>query len=176
MYRAWSECIPKGTNQKWKSPAMAKLLYGPRIAAGAPLMLGCLATLFDVTGEKVLLTQRGDNGQWVLPGGALQSGESLAEACAREMLEETGVTVRVMRLLGVYSDPDMLVTYTSGARYHLITHNFLVTSAGGEPSASDEVTAWGWYGPDDFDSLALMPHHRQRLADAYARQMEAFIR
>src|SRR5207244_330758 len=112
-------------NRTYNGFHMAKLLYGPRIAAGAPLMLGCLATLFDVTGQKVLLTQRGDNGQWVLPGGAMESGESLAEACAREMLEETGVTVRVARLLGVYSDPDMLVTYSSGARYHLITHNFL---------------------------------------------------
>ena len=155
---------------------MAKIFYGPRIAAGAPLLLGCLATLFDAAGEKVLLTQRADNGQWVLPGGAVESGESLAEACAREMWEETGLTVRVVRLLGVYSNPDMLLTYASGARYHLISHNFLVEQVAGEPGTSDEVTAWGWYGPADFDALDLMPHHRQRLADVYARQVEAFIR
>jgi 8-oxo-dGTP pyrophosphatase MutT (NUDIX family) len=155
---------------------MAKLLYGHRIATGAPLLLGASATLFDRTGEKVLLTRRADNSEWVLPGGGVESGESLAEACAREMLEETGLTVRVVRLLGVYSNPDMLLTYASGGRFHLIAHNFLVAHVAGEPGTSDEVTAWGWYGPADFDGLALMPHHRQRLADAYARQVEAFIR
>jgi 8-oxo-dGTP pyrophosphatase MutT (NUDIX family) len=155
---------------------MAKLLYGPRIAAGAPLMLGASATLFDPSGEKVLLTRRADNGEWVLPGGGVESGESLAEACAREMLEETGLTVRVVRLLGVYSDPDMLLTYASGGRFHLIAHNFLVARVAGQPGTSDEVTAWGWYGAADFGSLAIMAHHRQRLTDAYARQAEAFIR
>jgi len=155
---------------------MAKLYYGPRISRGFPLILGTSATLFDDSGEKVLLTQRADNGEWVLPGGGVESGESLAEACAREMLEETGLTVRVVRLLGVYSDPDMLLTYADGGRFHLVAHNFLVERLRGEPGVSDEVTAWGWFGPADFDRLGLMPHHRQRLADAFARQEAAFVR
>lgn len=132
--------------------------------------------LFDPAGEKVLLTQRADNGQWVLPSGGVEAGETLAEACAREVLEETGLTVRVVRLLGVYSDPDMLLTYPGGGRFHLVAHNFLVAHVAGAPGLSDEVTAWGWYGPADFAALDLMPHHRPRLADAYARQAEAFIR
>lgn len=155
---------------------MAKLIFGPRIAAGAPLLVGCSAVLFDPTGDKVLLTRRADNGQWVLPGGGLELGESLAEACAREVLEETGLTVRVVRLLGVYSNPDMLLTYASGGRFQLVAHNFLVEHVAGEPGTSDEVTAWGWYGPTEWNDLDLMPHHRQRLTDAYARQPEAFIR
>ena len=155
---------------------MAKILFGPRIAAGAPLLVGCSAVLFDPDGEKVLLTRRADNGQWVLPGGGLEAGESLAEACAREVLEETGLTVRVVRLLGVYSNPDMLLTYANGGRFHLVAHNFLVEQVAGEPGTSDEVTAWGWYGSADMDDLDLMPHHRQRLSDAFARQAETFIR
>jgi len=155
---------------------MAKLLYGPRIAKGAPLLLGCSATLFDPSGEKVLLTRRADNGHWVLPGGGVESGETLAEACAREVLEETGLSVQVVRLLGVYSNPDMLLTYASGGRFHLIAHNFLVERVAGEPSTSDEVTAWGWYALADLDALSLMVHHRQRLDDAFARQPGAFIR
>ena len=152
------------------------MLFGPRIAAGAPLLLGCSAVLFDPTGEKILITRRADNGQWVLPGGGLESGESLAEACVREMREETGLSVRVVRLLGVYSNPDMLLAYADGHRFQVIAHNFLVEHVAGEPGLSDEVTAWGWYGPADLAALDLMPHHRQRLADAFARQPEAFIR
>jgi len=155
---------------------MSKLLFGPRIAAGAPLLVGASATLFDPTGAKVLLTRRVDNGEWVLPGGGLESGESLAECCIREMFEETGLTVRVVQLLGVYSNPDMLLTYESGGRFHLISHNFLVAHVSGQPGTSNEVSAWGWYGPADFEGLAIMAHHHQRLADAYARQAEAFVR
>jgi hypothetical protein len=70
----------------------------------------------------------------------------------------------------------MLLTYASGAGFHLIAHNFLVERLAGEPGTSDEVTAWGWFGPADLDSLGLMTHHRQRLADAFARQEAAFIR
>jgi ADP-ribose pyrophosphatase YjhB (NUDIX family) len=155
---------------------MAKLVFGPRLARGAPLRVGTSATLFDPNGQRVFLTRRADNGQWCLPGGAVEGGESLAEACAREMLEETGLSVRVVRLLGVYSNPDMLLTYPDGGRYHLIAHNFLVEHVAGQPGPSAEVTAWGWFGPGDLPGLDLMTHHRQRLADAFARQPEAFIR
>ena len=121
---------------------MAKRIFGPA-CAGAPF-LGA-ATLFDPPAQ--VLLPAADNGEWVLPGGGVESGESLADACAREMLEETGLSVRVVRLLGVYSNPDMLLTYASGGRFHLIAHNFLVEHIAGEPGTSDEVTDSGWYGP-----------------------------
>ena len=80
---------------------MAKLLYGECIGRLGAVRLGCSAMLFDEKRQKILLTRRTDNGQWCLPGGGLDPGESVAEACAREMREETGLEVRVGRLLGV---------------------------------------------------------------------------
>lgn len=52
---------------------------------------------------RILLTQRDDLEVWCLPGGAVEDGESLEEAAAREALEETGLHVRVTRLVGMYS-------------------------------------------------------------------------
>ncbi|HXF60662.1 MAG TPA: NUDIX domain-containing protein [Caldilineaceae bacterium] len=56
----------------------------------------------------ILLTKREDFEVWCLPGGAVDPHESLAEAAMREALEETGLTVHLTRLVGVYSQPEWL--------------------------------------------------------------------
>ena len=81
------------------------LKYGDRIGKLAMLTPSGSAAIFNPTGQKVLLTRRTDNGRWCLPGGAMDPGESAAECCAREVLEETGLIVRVGKLIGVYSTP-----------------------------------------------------------------------
>jgi 8-oxo-dGTP pyrophosphatase MutT (NUDIX family) len=155
---------------------MAQLIYGDRIGAQAPLIVSTAAAIFDPSGQKVLLTRRSDNGQWCLPGGQLEPGESAAEGCAREALEETGLTVRITRLIGVYSSPHMLVSYPDGNRYQIVALTFAAEVAAGQPAVSNETTAWGWYAPAEFDALDIMAHHRLRLADVFAGQPEAFIR
>ena len=90
---------------------MAKIIEGERIGKLGRLALGCSATIFDSSRQKVLLTRRTDNGRWCLPGGRTESGESVIETCERETLEETGLEVRVVRLLGIYSSPHRLVEY-----------------------------------------------------------------
>lgn len=87
------------------------LIYGERIGKLAILTPACSAVIFDATRRSVLLTQRSDNGQWCLPGGAMDPGESPVECCAREVQEETGLTVHVGRLIGVYSSPHVIMEY-----------------------------------------------------------------
>ena len=76
--------------QQEASPAVAILIYGERIGKLAKLTPSCGAVIFDPTRQSVLLTRRADNGRWCLPGGAMDPGESAAECCAREVLEERG--------------------------------------------------------------------------------------
>lgn len=65
---------------------------------------------------KILLIRRGDTGQWALPGGTVEWGETLRETLPREMLEETGVDqCEAGELLGVYSDPER------DPRFHAVT-------------------------------------------------------
>jgi len=59
--------------------AQTQVLYGDRIAKQGKIRLGCSAAIFDVQG-RVLLTKRTDNGQWCLPSGGVEPGESVAEA------------------------------------------------------------------------------------------------
>src|SRR5690349_21801151 len=60
---------------------MAKIIQGERIGKLGKLVIGCSALIFDEKREKILLTRRSDNGRWCLPGGHMEAGESVAEAC-----------------------------------------------------------------------------------------------
>jgi ADP-ribose pyrophosphatase YjhB (NUDIX family) len=155
---------------------MAKFIYGERIAKQAKLRLGCSATIFDSSRQKILLTKRTDNGLWCLPGGGVDAGESVSEACEREVLEETGLIVKVKRLIGVYSDPHRLVEYADSNRFHVVGLNFEAETIGGELIISDETTAVDFFSREQMKALDIMQPHKVRLEDVWAGGLEAFIR
>jgi ADP-ribose pyrophosphatase YjhB (NUDIX family) len=145
---------------------MSQVLYGPRLGKEGQLRVGCSAVIFNETREKVLLTQRADNGHWCLPGGHMESGESASEACEREVLEETGLKVRATRLLGVYSNPDQLVIYKDGNKAFFVVLNFEVQVLEGEVGLSDETTDVGWFTLKDMESMPIHANHKIRVEDA----------
>lgn len=145
---------------------MSQVLYGPRLGKEGQLRIGCSAVIFNETREKVLLTQRADNGHWCLPGGHMESGESASEACEREVLEETGLTVRATRLLGVYSNPNQLVIYKDGNKAFFVVLNFEVQALEGEVGLSDETTDVGWFTLKDMESMPIHANHKIRVEDA----------
>lgn len=145
---------------------MTQVVYGPRLGKEGQLRVGCSAVIFDETREKVLLTQRADNGRWCLPGGHMESGESAAEACEREVWEETGLKVRAIRLLGVYSNPDQLVIYEDGNKAFFVVLNFEVQVLEGEVGLSDETTDFGWFTLSEMESMRIHANHQMRVEDA----------
>lgn len=153
-----------------------KLVHGERVGRLGTLRTGCTAAIFDATRTKLLLTRRNDNARWCLPGGQMEPGESAAEACVREVWEETGLRVRVVRLIGVYSDPNLLLEYPDGKRIHIVGLHFEAEALEGTPGLSDEVTEVGYYAPDELASLDLLEHHRQRITDTLAGETAAFVR
>lgn len=155
---------------------MAQLLKGERVGRRGALRFGCSATIFDASRQNVLLTRRADNGQWCLPGGGMDPGESAAEACQREIMEEIGLQIELIRLLGVYSNPDYLVTYADGNRYQIVALNFEGQVAGGELGTSSEVTEHGYFSLQACQTLDIMEHHRIRIQDAFSDEGIPFIR
>ena len=143
-----------------------QVLYGERLGRQGKLRIGCSATIFDEKREKVLLTQRTDNGTWCLPGGGMESGESAAEACEREVWEETGLKVRVRRLIGVYSNPEQLVIYPDGNKVFMVVMSFEAEIIGGELGLSDETTAFGYFSLQEMESMPIHGLHKNRVEDA----------
>jgi 8-oxo-dGTP pyrophosphatase MutT (NUDIX family) len=154
---------------------MTQVLYGPRLSKEGQVRLGCSAAIFDEQG-RILLTRRTDNGQWCLPGGRLESGESVAEACVREVLEETGLTVRVRRLVGVYSHSDQLVIYPDGNKAHIVALHFEADVIGGELGVSDETTDYGYFTLQELEGLEFLGRHKERILDTLEKRTEALIK
>lgn len=96
-------------------------------------------------GEAVLLVKRGgppNEGRWSVPGGSVEEGETVAEACAREVLEETGVRVRPVRVLVV---TDLIERDDAGrVRFHYSVADILCEYLGGEPIAGTDAADARW--------------------------------
>ena len=154
---------------------MAKYIYGERIGKSARLRTGCSAVIFDED-RRVLLTRRADNGRWCLPSGGVDPGESVAETCIREVKEETGLDVRITRLIGVYSSPDMIIEYEDGNRWQLVALSFEAEIIGGQLQLSNETTGYGFYSVADMAAIDLIEPHRERITDALLHEEKTFIR
>jgi 8-oxo-dGTP pyrophosphatase MutT (NUDIX family) len=154
---------------------MTQILYGDRLGKEGKIRLGCSAAIFDEHG-RVLLTKRQDNGQWCLPSGGMDSGESAAEACEREVLEETGLSVRVKRFVGVYSHPDQLTVYPDGGKFQIVALHFEAEIISGELGLSDETSDFGYFTMEEVEGLEILGRHKERIMDTLVNQKEAFMR
>ena len=133
------------------------------------------AVIFDRRG-RLLLQQRSDGGQWGLPGGSVEIGESVRDAVTREVHEETGLIVAVRRMIGVYSAPALqLVRYPDGNVWHYVSVSFECAVRGGSLQTCDETLALEYF-PLRRLPPTLLEHHRVRIRDASSRKVAPFIR
>jgi ADP-ribose pyrophosphatase YjhB (NUDIX family) len=118
-------------------------------------------------GRELLLMRRSDNGHWGLPGGYVEMGESVSDAVAREVFEETGVKVDVGRLVGIYSDPGrQVIDYGGGHRVHAVNLCFEARAVGqGEPTTPEETLELGYFQPEALPE-PFVPIHTIRIQDA----------
>ncbi|GAA1073476.1 NUDIX hydrolase [Nocardiopsis composta] len=113
----------------------------------------------------LLLQRRRDTGQWALPGGAQDIGETAAECAVRECEEETGVRAEVTGFLGVYSDPEHIVAYTDGEIRQQYEAVYTGRPVSGEPRPTAEADAVRWVLPAELDGLDIHPSMRRQIDD-----------
>ena len=117
------------------------------------LFMPSVASLIE-DGEGRILLVRHVEGRWMLPGGAVDPGERPAEAARRECLEEAGVEIEPLRILGVYGGPEYRVTYANGDEAMWIVTVFAARLVAGEPAPSDDETMdVGWFTRDEIAAL-----------------------
>ena len=106
--------------------------------------------------NRVLLIRRGTApllGEWSLPGGVLECGETLREAVVREAREETGLVVETSEMLGVY---ERLIRGDEGRmRYHYVLIDFLCRPVSGDLKAGSDAADVRWFTRDELPALNL---------------------
>lgn len=117
---------------------------------------------------KILLIKRAFEpgaGKWSIPGGLVEVGEKLSEACVRETEEETGIQVEILELINVF---DMIDKDGDGkVRYHYVLVDFLAKPTGGEEKKSEEVTEIRWVTHDEAKKMDLTKTARKALEELF---------
>jgi 8-oxo-dGTP pyrophosphatase MutT (NUDIX family) len=112
------------------------------------LMVGTATLIVDAEG-RLLLMRRSDNGLWGPPGGGVEPGEIVETSARREAFEETGLKIGAMKLLNVFSGPDIYYRYPNGDEIYGVSVAYLTRDWHGEVCLSEEHTEWGWFAPAD---------------------------
>jgi ADP-ribose pyrophosphatase YjhB (NUDIX family) len=155
---------------------MVKIVRESRVCQRGRLAVGCSAAVLDPTGTRILLVRRADSGRWAVPGGYMEPGETFREACAREVLEETGLRVCPSALIAVYTSPHVLLEYPDGNCLQLIVLHFAAQPVGGELTTSRETTDVQYFSRGEVERLDMGDFNRQRVDDAFAAQPMTLVR
>lgn len=141
----------------------------PRAPAASSLVPSANVVVTNDAGQ-VLMIKRSDNGNWAVPGGAMELGESLVQAAVRETREETGVDCEITGLVGIYTDPKHVILYTSdGEVRQEFSVVFTARAIGGTPAPSSESVEVRWKDTAKLVGLPMDRSMRMRIDDFLSR-------
>jgi 8-oxo-dGTP pyrophosphatase MutT (NUDIX family) len=119
---------------------------------------------------EILLIRRTDNGNWAVPGGAIDLGESVAQAAVRETLEESGIQCAITGIVGIYSDPRHVILYTSNGE---VRQEFSIVLTArplsGQPTPSCESSEVRWVTQSELSNYTMDRSMRIRINDFLTR-------
>jgi ADP-ribose pyrophosphatase len=113
---------------------------------------------------RVLLVRRGQppaEGEWAIPGGSVEVGETLQQAAQRELLEETGIVIQAGEPCFIF---DVIQADTDGrVRFHYLVIDLLADYVEGDPRAGGDAADARWVSAEELGGLSLSPTTRELL-------------
>jgi len=140
--------------------------HDPNAPKANSIAIAVSAFVLDDAG-RLLMIRRTDNDLYAIPGGQLELGETLAQAAVRELQEETGVTVEVTGVIGLYSNPDHVIAYDDGEVRQEFSICFRARPLGGELRTSNESKEVHWVERGRLDELNIHPSIRLRIEHGF---------
>jgi len=167
MPRAAASCgVNRDSRHRVARVGIAAHIARLRAVVGHELLLLPSVSVLPVddAGRLLLVLHVGHDDGWGVLGGAVDVGESPAEAAVREAREELGTGVRLTRLLDVLGGPDYEVSYPNGDRAGYVTAVYEARITEGSPAPSDgELSDVAWFTPDELPGLRLSRFSRALL-------------
>ena len=125
---------------------------------------------------EILMIRRTDNDNWAVPGGAIDLGESVAQAAVRETREESGIECEITGIVGIYSDPKHVILYTSNGE---VRQEFSIVLTArplsGQPTPSSESSEVRWVPVSEVREYTMDRSMRIRINDYLARKESPVI-
>jgi len=119
--------------------------------------------------DEILMIRRTDNDNWAVPGGAIDLGESVAQAAVRETREESGIECEITGIVGIYSDPKHVLLYTSNGE---VRQEFSIVLTArplsGQPTPSSESSEVRWVPLSEVRDYTMDRSMRIRISDYLA--------
>ncbi|MFI5862904.1 NUDIX hydrolase [Streptomyces sp. NPDC051546] len=134
----------------------------PNAPAANSVVPSVTAVVRDNAG-RLLIIHKTDNDLWALPGGGHDIGESIGDTVVREVEEETGITVEIDGISGLYTDPQHVLAYDDGEVRQQFSICFRAHPTGGSLRTSSESKEVRWMDPADLDDLDIHPSMRLRI-------------
>ncbi|MEU9415361.1 NUDIX domain-containing protein [Streptomyces sp. NPDC048272] len=117
--------------------------------------------------DEILMERRSDNGRWGMPGGVQEIGENISGTVAREVLEETGISVEVIGLVGIFTDPGHVIAFSDGEVRQEFSLCFRARPVSGDIKVSSESFEVRWVPRTELESLDMSPTTRLRLEEGF---------
>jgi ADP-ribose pyrophosphatase YjhB (NUDIX family) len=121
--------------------------------------------------DEILMIRRTDNDNWAVPGGAIDLGESVAQAAVRETCEESGIECEITGLVGIYSDPKHVLLYTSNGE---VRQEFSIVLTArplsGQPTPSSESSEVRWVPASEVRDYTMDRSMQIRINDYLAHK------
>ena len=147
--------------------------HDPDAPPANSIVVAVTAFIQDAAG-RLLMIRRTDNDLYAVPGGAQEVGETIAQTVVREVREETGITVDVTGLIGVYSDPAHVIAFSDGEVRQEFSLCFRARAIEGEPRTSSESKEVLWVEPAGLADLNIHPSIRLRIQHGFEHRTEPF--
>lgn len=124
----------------------------------------------------ILMIRRTDNDNWAIPGGAIDLGESVAQAAVRETREESGIECEITGIIGIYSDPKHVILYTSnGEARQEFSIVLTARPLSGQPTPSSETSEVRWVPVSEMRDYTMDRSMRIRINDYLDRNESPVI-
>ena len=115
--------------------------------------------------RELLMLHRKDNKKWTMPGGTLEFGESMTECALREVKEESSLDVKIIDIIGTYTDPNIRVAYSDGEVRQEFTVVYFGEALNYDVILDDESSQFKWISLDEAIGLPLADSQKRRIED-----------